>query len=299
MTIATVENFAEAKSRHITPAKSMHDFRVGDGFLIKSGGSVTHKLVKELKPPNTVVVSDPDGGGVQSISLNPDSPAKDGAEFKYWIDEGEHNMSNALKEMGIDDEFDDDFPAGDDLGLDGDLGVGDDLGLDGELGIDGDLGLDGDLGIDDDFAEDLSSFLGEEGSDPGSQVPDTTTAGGVTAPLDGNDGEDPADTPPPADTIGIQNPSDVQTMAGAASSNVGGGAPADQVQTNGDVGGSPTIDGTLPQSGEHTPGTSDKSQGGSGVSEAITNDVNDALHLVHRGADPSMLASRLLRGAGA
>ncbi len=84
-------------------------------------------------------------------------------------------------------------------------------------------------------------------------------------------------------------------MAGGSSANVAGSAPTDQSMTHGQAGGSPTIDSTLPQSGEHDPGTPDKSQGG-GVSEAIQADVNDALSLVRRGADPSMLAPRLLRG---
>lgn len=263
----TTMTFSEAKSRHITPAKSIHDFQKGDGLLIKSGENVTRKLVKEIKPPNSLVVADPDGGGVMTVSLNPDSPAKDGSEFKYWIDEGDHSMNQFLQEMGMDDmddAFDDDFPVDDD-----DYGES--------------------------FDADLQDFLKEEEGTKTSQVPDNTVGGGVSNDHDSEDGEGTEDTPAPHDTTGIQNPGDVQTAAGGPSSNVGGSSPTDQSQQHGQVGGSPTIDQTLPQKGEHEPGSPDKAAGG--VSEAVTADIDTALSLTMRGADPTRLASRLLKGA--
>lgn len=270
----TTTTFAEAKSRHIAPAKSVHDFQIGDGFLIKSGETVTRKIVKDInKDANSLSVADPDGGGVMSVTLNPDSPAKDGQEFKYWIDEGEIDMVQRMLEQDDlpADAFDDDFP----VSPEDEIDALDDPG----------------------FAEDLKSFLGEEGSAAGSQVPDNTVGGSVSGEHDDEDGEGTEDTPAPHDTTGMQSGGEVNTMAGGSSSNVGGSAPSDEVSTHGAVGGSPTIDATLPQKGEHDPGTPDKAQGG-GVSEAIRSDVDTALSLTIRGADPKSLAPRLLRGAG-
>lgn len=271
--------FAEAKSRHITPAKSIHDFQKSDGILVKSGETVKHKLVKDIQPPNSLVVADPDGGGVETITLNPNSPAKDSdGEFKYWIDEGDHHMTtrDVLGEMDdIDAAFDDDFPAApEDVAAELD-------------------DMDGDY--DESFAADLKDFLGEEDGTKTSQVPDGTVGGGVSNDHDSEDGEGTEDPPAPHDTTGIQNAGDVNTMAGDRQSNVGGSAPSDEVSTHGDVGGSPTIDQTLPQKGEHEPGSPDRAA--SGVSEQVREEVNTALSLVKRGANPKVLAPRLLRGA--
>lgn len=273
----TTMKFTEAKSRHIAPAKSIHDFQKSDQLLTKSGENVTRKLVKDIQPPNKLVVADPDGSGEETVTLNPDSPAKDSdGEFKYWIDEGDHQMSTRelLGEMGDDmvDAYDDDFPAND---------------MDDEYD-------DMDMGEDEDFDEDLQAFLGEEGETMTNQIPDNTVGGSVDASHDKEDGEDTEDTPAPHDTTGIQSAGDVSTMAGNPSSNGAGAAPADQTSTHGSVGGSPTIDGTLPQKGEHEPGTPDKA---AAVSEQVREEVDTALSLVMRGADARQLAPRLLRGA--
>lgn len=266
-----ITKFAEAKSRHITPAKSVHDFQAGDGFLIKSGENVTRKLVKDINPDsNSIVVADPDGGGEQTITLNPNSLPKDGEEFKYWIDEGNIMPNTNLSEM---DDLD--FDDMDDMDMDFD---------------------DDDDYMESSIEKDLNAFLGEEDSTKTSQVPDGSVGGSVSNDNDDNDGEDTEDTPPPHDTTGLENSGTVNQMAGGQTSNVPGSAPTDQVSTSGDVGGSPTIDQTVPQKGEHTPGTPDKASSGS-ASESITKDIDTAIKLVEKGVAPEKLAGRLLKGA--
>lgn len=273
MTTATQQSFAEAKSRHITPAVSVFDFQKGDGLLIKSGDSVVRKLVTELNPDTgEVTATDPGGGGAVTVKLDPNNPAKDGSEFKYWIDESGDTMS----QQTVSEVYDDDFEADDLDDLDD---LGDEIAA---------MDLDGDEM--DDFDEDLNSFLGET-SAVTSQVPDNTVGGGVDDNEHSDeDGEDPENTPAPHDTTGIQNPGDVQTMAGSGSSNVGGSSPSDQVQTNNSVGGpAQATNPVVPMKGEHEPGTPD-------THESIVRDVNTAISLVRRGASPEQLAPRLLAG---
>jgi len=243
--------FTEAKSRVITPAQSIFDFQVGNTLLIKNGQNVVSKLVKDFQEPDTLVVSDPDGAGVQTITLNPDAPAKDAdGEFKYWIDEGvKMPVKSILGEVDdltdLDTDLDDDFPPNPD---------------DVEVALDVD--------DDDDFMEDLSEFLREDDSQMTSQIPDKTVGGGVANDHDDEDGEGIEKTPPPADTTGIQSPQTVQQVAGKPSSNTAGSSPTNAVSSS---------------SGQS--------------SESVQEDVDSALSLVARGADPTMLASRLLRGA--
>ena len=318
MTTRTRTSKTEAKSRSIQPVRSVWDFQKYDQILIKSGESVTRKVVRDINlEGNSVTATDAQGQNEETIMLNPTSPARDGDTFKYWIDEGKRTMPKpAVTEdddvLGMDDPAFDDEDDG--MGLDVDLDMDEeedrddtDADMAPENAIDdqneSDDGDEDDApfaqGDDDDeddanesFAIDMRNFLGEE--DAPDQVPDNTVGGGVDdSEMSDNDGEDTEDTPAPHDTTGMEDAGDVETMAGDRSSNGAGAAPEDEIETHGDVGGPETIDNTLPDNGEHEPGTPDKSES---ISESVRFDVKTALSLVKRGADPAMLAPRLLRG---
>lgn len=281
MTLAPPQTFVEAKSRHITPAMSVFDFQKGDGLLIKTGNTVVHKLVTDMDiEAGTVTATDPSGQGSVTVKLDPNNPVKDGTEFKYWIDESGDNMPQQTISEIVGDDLDDLDNLDDPVDALNDFGDDDD-----DLGL-GAAGLEFESGFD----EDLRDFLGET-SAVTTQIPDVSVAGGVDDnDQSGNDGEDPENTPPPHDSTGLENPGDVSTLAGAGSSNTGGSSPTDQVSTNNSVGGPPQNPGPVtPSKGEHEPGVPD-------THESIVADVDTALKLVGRGADPTQLSSRLLRG---
>lgn len=308
---------AEAKSRVISPARSAYDFRVNDTLLIKTGDQVVTKIVKATDPAAGIVTAvDGDGKGDITVNINPDSPEKDSdGEFKYWIDEtGEQpvrlNLRAVLEDDGVVDPT---MGDAEDVTLGTDVSAADTIP---DVGLPPDVGAGSMVGEAEDeeepptepmdttesrrraFARDMKSFLGEDDAATTSQVPDNTVGGAVDDSEHADEvvSDDDEPVPAPVDPTGSSDGGEVDTMAGDASSNVPGSAPEDEVDTHGDVGGTPQSDSTMPTTGEHSPDTPDKAQESRALN-VIREDIRTALRLARRGADPKVLAPRLLRGA--
>lgn len=323
----------ENKSRHITPAQSAHDFQVNDGLLIKSGDSVTRKIVTAVDyDGNTITAADPDGTNQVTVTIDPDNLPKDGGEFKYWIDESQGSLAE------MDDELDFEL---DGVDVDGDLGSLDDVDVVDDIAADDidDVDIE-DVDIDDDeFAEDEDAMdnvdlddvedeiFGEaeddepddsdtedggeeeddDTEDDGSfeedlknflgeeeEADDAIIGGGVDDTSHAdNDGEDTEETPPPHDTTGLEDVDDLNDLARDRSSNTPGSAPTDEVDTNGSAG----LRNEHPDETAPETGEHEPGEPDKAVSEAIREDVDTAVKLVRRGYDPNKLALRLLRGA--